>query len=368
MADANSVGHLQGLVTCSVCLERCPDPVIRHCGHNLCQACSNRPWREVTEQITCPWCKEDFQEGKSGSDNQPWKAEEIDKQFLLEEPSLWPERVCADHREELKLYCVEDQTFICLVCRDAQKHKSHTVIARMEAETDIKQEGYCANSGIRRPLASWAKFPKSKSTSAVSGDINKVELARQAADGDPVGLKDDPSFSRIQTCMAWMVLLIFLIAIGGLCATIFVFTRAAIEPDLAFLRASAAPCCPEGWFASLGKCYHFSEEEGNWKSGQTYCSSHAASLAANSSVEALNTAVHRNGPSNHWVGLRREPGQPWRWVDGAAFNHLFEIRGAGLCAYLGDGVVNSAGCDTERKWACSKPDRQTGGKQRDPKC
>ncbi|CAM4657444.1 unnamed protein product, partial [Caretta caretta] len=153
MADANSVGHLQGLVTCSVCLARCPDPVIRHCGHNLCQACSNRPWREVTEQITCPWCKEDFQEGKSGSDNQPWKAEEIDKQFLLEEPSLWPERVCADHREELKLYCVEDQTFICLVCRDAQKHKSHTVIPRLEAETNIKQEGYCANSGIRRPLA-----------------------------------------------------------------------------------------------------------------------------------------------------------------------------------------------------------------------
>lgn len=148
MADANSVGHLQGLVTCSVCLERCQDPVIRHCGHNLCQACINRPWREVTEQITCPWCKEDFGVGKSGSDNQPWKVEEIDKQFLLEEPSLWPERVCADHREELKLYCVEDQTFICLVCRDAQKHKSHTVIPRMEAEANIKQEGYCANSVI----------------------------------------------------------------------------------------------------------------------------------------------------------------------------------------------------------------------------
>uniref|UniRef100_A0A8C4WBZ8 B box-type domain-containing protein n=1 Tax=Gopherus evgoodei TaxID=1825980 RepID=A0A8C4WBZ8_9SAUR len=69
-------------------------------------------------QITCPWCKEDFQEGKSGSDNQPWKAEEIDKQLLLEELSLWPERVCENHSEELKLYCVEDQTFICVVCRD----------------------------------------------------------------------------------------------------------------------------------------------------------------------------------------------------------------------------------------------------------
>uniref|UniRef100_A0A8C0GLA4 C-type lectin domain-containing protein n=1 Tax=Chelonoidis abingdonii TaxID=106734 RepID=A0A8C0GLA4_CHEAB len=75
-----------------------------------------------------------------------------------------------------------------------------------------------------------------------------------------------------------------------------------------------------------------------------------------------------NSPSDHWVGLQREPGQPWRWVDGTAFNHLFEIRGAGLCAYLDDGVVNSAGCDTERKWACSKLDGETRGKQRAPQC
>ncbi|EMP24594.1 hypothetical protein UY3_18348 [Chelonia mydas] len=40
----------------------------------------------------------------------------------------------------------------------------------------------------------------------------------------------DPSFSRIQTFMAWMVLLIFLIAIGGLSATIFVFTRQILAP------------------------------------------------------------------------------------------------------------------------------------------
>ncbi|XP_030399626.1 C-type lectin domain family 2 member D-related protein-like isoform X3 [Gopherus evgoodei] len=361
MEDTNSVERLRGLVPCSVCLERCRDPVIRHCGHSLCQACINRPWREVTEQITCPWCKEDFQEGKSGSDNQPWKAEEIDKQLLLEELSLWPERVCENHSEELKLYCVEDQTFICVVCRDAPNHRSHTVIPREEADASI-------NQGIRRPLAGRKTFPKSKPTSTFSGDINRVELAKQAEDGDAVELQDNPSFSRIQTFMAWMVLLIFLIAIGGLSATIFVFTRAAIKPDTAALRASAAPCCDEGWIASQGKCYYFSEEEGNWKSGQNYCSSHAASLAANSSLEALNTAMHHKGPSDHWVGLRREPGQPWRWVDGAAFNHLFEIRGAGLCAYLDDGVVNSTGCDTERKWACSKLDGETGGKQRAPKC
>uniref|UniRef100_A0A8C3FCM0 B box-type domain-containing protein n=1 Tax=Chrysemys picta bellii TaxID=8478 RepID=A0A8C3FCM0_CHRPI len=112
---------------------------------------------EVTEQITCPWCKEDIQEGKSGSDNQPWKVEEIDKQFLLEEPSLWPERVCANHKEELKLYCVEDQTFICLVCRDAQNHKSHTLIPREEADASINQVVFSGASCLHFSL--WARLP-----------------------------------------------------------------------------------------------------------------------------------------------------------------------------------------------------------------
>ncbi|XP_067426101.1 C-type lectin domain family 2 member D-like isoform X2 [Emydura macquarii macquarii] len=279
--------------------------------------------------------------------------EEIDKQFLGE-PSLWPDSVCANHKEELKLFCVEDQTFICIVCRDTWNHKSHTVIPREEAEANISQD-------IGRVLASQERFPKSEPTSALTGDIHMVELAKQAADNDPAGLKEDPSFSKIQTFMVWMVLLIFLIAIGGLSATIYVFTRAAIKPDVTDLRPSALPCCPEGWIGALGSCYYFSEDEGNWKSGQKYCSSRAASLAVNSSLEALNTAKHHKGPSNHWVGLLREPGQPWRWVDGTAFNHLFEVSGAGLCAYLDNGVVSSAGCDTERKWACSKPDGRTGG-------
>ncbi|KAG6923777.1 tripartite motif containing 27, partial [Chelydra serpentina] len=73
---------------------------------------------------------------------------------MLEEPRLCPERVCASHKEELKLYCVEDQTFICLVCRDARNHKSHTVIPREQAEANI-------NQNVILCFCSWEKFPKS---------------------------------------------------------------------------------------------------------------------------------------------------------------------------------------------------------------
>lgn len=227
---------------------------------------------------------------------------------------------------------------------------------------------------LRRTWGGWEKFPSSKPTSAASRDLHMEELA---ADGDLAGLKDAPSFSRVQTFMAWLVLFLFLIAIGGLSATIFAFARAAVKPDGADPRPSAASCCPEGWIGAGGNCYYFSEDERNWETSQNYCSGHAASLAANDSLEALNITLHRKGPSNHWVGLRREPGQPWRWVDGTAFNHpltsplephSFAIRGSGLCAYLADGVVSSAGCDTERKWACSKPHGRIGASPEDAEC
>uniref|UniRef100_A0A8C8S5Y6 C-type lectin domain-containing protein n=1 Tax=Pelusios castaneus TaxID=367368 RepID=A0A8C8S5Y6_9SAUR len=157
-------------------------------------------------------------------------------------------------------------------------------------------------------------------------------------------------------CLLWVTVLIVFASLS------------AIKPDVTELRPPAPSCSPDGWICSLGNCYYFSEDEGNWKSAQNYCSSHAASLVAYTSLEALNTTKHHKGPANHWVGLLREPGQPWRWVDGTAFNHLFEVSGAGLCAYLDGSVVKSAACNTERKWVCSKPDGQAEGTQREAKC
>uniref|UniRef100_A0A8D2LKQ5 C-type lectin domain-containing protein n=1 Tax=Varanus komodoensis TaxID=61221 RepID=A0A8D2LKQ5_VARKO len=37
--------------------------------------------------------------------------------------------------------------------------------------------------------------------------------------------------------------------------------------------------CAAGWIGYEGKCYFFSEEEGNWTHGQNFCSSHGSFLA-----------------------------------------------------------------------------------------
>ncbi|KAH1183122.1 C-type lectin domain family 2 member D-like [Mauremys mutica] len=115
------------------------------------------------------------------------------------------------------------------------------------------------------------------------------------------------------------------------------------------------PCCPDGWVGYRGKCYYFSEGEGNWESSQHNCSSLGASLAGIDTSQDLAFLMRYKGRTYHWIGLRREESQPWKWVDGTEFNNMFEVRGGGSCAYLNDVAVISSRCQTEKNWVCSKP-------------
>ncbi|XP_039373272.1 C-type lectin domain family 2 member D-like [Mauremys reevesii] len=138
---------------------------------------------------------------------------------------------------------------------------------------------------------------------------------------------------------------------------------------LLYQRSSAAlgPWCPDGWVGYRGKCYYFSEAEENWNNSQSNCSSLGASLAVIDTLQDLAFMQRYKGKHQHWIGLRRDPGQPWKWANGTEFNNLFPITGDGDCAYLADeNMVSSLRCTSERYWICSKPDAFT--KQRRLQC
>ncbi|CAM5098878.1 unnamed protein product [Natator depressus] len=115
------------------------------------------------------------------------------------------------------------------------------------------------------------------------------------------------------------------------------------------------PCCPDRWVGYQGKCYYFSEMEGNWESSQHHCSSLGASLAEINTLQDLVFLMRYKGRTYHWIGLRREENQPWKWMNGTEFNSMFEVKGGGSCAYLNDVAVISSRCQTEKNWVCSKP-------------
>uniref|UniRef100_A0A8C8RG48 C-type lectin domain-containing protein n=1 Tax=Pelusios castaneus TaxID=367368 RepID=A0A8C8RG48_9SAUR len=130
------------------------------------------------------------------------------------------------------------------------------------------------------------------------------------------------------------------------------------------LGPPAGPTCPNGWVGFRGKCYYFSEDEGNWTSSQTHCSALNTSLAGIDTWQDMGFMVRHKGTFDHWIGLRRDLGQPWKWANGTEFNNLFPIEGGGGdCAYLNRGEVSSSQCTGIRFWICSKPDVFTEAKQ-----
>ncbi|CAM4634733.1 unnamed protein product, partial [Lepidochelys olivacea] len=126
----------------------------------------------------------------------------------------------------------------------------------------------------------------------------------------------------------------------------------------------ASPSCPDGWMGYRGKCYYFSEREGSWTDSRSLCSALGASLAGIDSEQETAFLLHHKGVYDHWIGLWREQGQPWKWANGTKFKDLFQIRGGGDCAYLNDEKgVSSSRCYMGRWWICRKLEVYVMGKE-----
>ncbi|NXX62376.1 CLC2E protein, partial [Scopus umbretta] len=150
-------------------------------------------------------------------------------------------------------------------------------------------------------------------------------------------------------------------AMNGIIAGVLLLNAVALSMTVQAFQPRSQPCfwCPFDWIGYRGKCYYFSEAEGNWTSSQDNCSALGASLAMLDSVEDLSFVMRYKGISEHWIGLSREDEEePWKWVNHSRLSPLFRIHGDGLCAYLNDNGFSSSRCSTQRSWVCNKPKLQ----------
>ncbi|XP_064330142.1 C-type lectin domain family 2 member B-like isoform X2 [Phalacrocorax carbo] len=121
------------------------------------------------------------------------------------------------------------------------------------------------------------------------------------------------------------------------------------------LAGAGGCCCPRGWLGFGGRCYLFSEEEGNWSRGLGSCRALGGSLTSLDTPEEKGLLARHKGLPHHWVGLRRDLQQGWHWANGSRSQPWFAVRGAADCAYLGDGDVQTASCASEKHWICARP-------------
>ncbi|XP_015274911.1 PREDICTED: E3 ubiquitin-protein ligase TRIM17-like [Gekko japonicus] len=152
MAAINPARALEDELFCSICLDYFTEPVILNCEHNFCRACITRTWEGLGDSFPCPQCRKRSCKGKLRPNTQLGKVAERAKELALvrgatpepaSKPSSKPEtsarEMCKKHLEALKLFCLDDQALICVVCDRSQEHRVHKVVPVEEAAQESKK-------------------------------------------------------------------------------------------------------------------------------------------------------------------------------------------------------------------------------------
>ncbi|XP_054473465.1 nuclear factor 7, ovary-like [Anoplopoma fimbria] len=123
-------------LSCSVCCDIFKDPVVLSCSHSFCKDCLKTWWSEKQER-ECPVCKR-----RSSKPEPPCNLalKNLCESFLLERDQRASETLCSLHSEKLKLFCLDHQQLVCLVCRDSKSHNNHIIRPIDEAAKDYKEE------------------------------------------------------------------------------------------------------------------------------------------------------------------------------------------------------------------------------------
>ncbi|KAM7006203.1 nuclear factor 7, ovary-like [Tautogolabrus adspersus] len=133
--------RLEQNLSCPFCCDIYRNPVLLPCSHSLCEDCLKK-WWEGKQTRECPVCMR-------ASDRKPAPSNlalrNLCEAFLLERDqnaARGPEALCSLHSEKLKLklFCLDHQEPICVICRDSKEHNNHKFRPINEAAKDLREE------------------------------------------------------------------------------------------------------------------------------------------------------------------------------------------------------------------------------------
>ncbi|XP_031170449.1 nuclear factor 7, brain-like [Sander lucioperca] len=121
---------------CPVCHEVFRDPVVLSCTHSFCKDCLQSWWTDRPTR-DCPVCKR-----RSSKEHPPVSLvlKNLCESFLQQRDQRVSEALCSLHSEKLKLFCLDHQQPVCVVCRDSEKHSNHIIRPIDEAARQHKKK------------------------------------------------------------------------------------------------------------------------------------------------------------------------------------------------------------------------------------
>ncbi|XP_052444055.1 E3 ubiquitin-protein ligase TRIM35-like [Carassius gibelio] len=165
-----SEGFTEVDFTCPVCFDFFINPVVLNCSHSICSNCIQAFWgsKGIRE---CPMCREISTVNDPPLNLALKNLCETFQQERSQGPSSGAEAVCSAHREKLKLFCLDDQQAVCLVCRDSKLHTDHSFCPIDEAVHNNKEKLKAVLENLREKMGMFDNF---KQTLDRTADINKV--------------------------------------------------------------------------------------------------------------------------------------------------------------------------------------------------
>ncbi|XP_061433998.1 E3 ubiquitin/ISG15 ligase TRIM25-like [Lethenteron reissneri] len=188
MASASPSDCVDSELSCPICLRTFDCPSTLSCGHSFCLRCLDGAW-ETASSFSCPQCRAAFPERPQlkrnvalanlveqlrvaekmaavvfcdtcGDGETPAVKTCLRCEMSLCESHLKPhinnlklkdhvlvapivsleERRCKKHREELKFYCKQDASLVCMTCTITGEHRGHDVDT-LEDEHDMRKSG-----------------------------------------------------------------------------------------------------------------------------------------------------------------------------------------------------------------------------------
>ncbi|XP_036417074.1 tripartite motif-containing protein 35-like [Colossoma macropomum] len=126
--------------SCPVCCEIFRNPVLLSCSHSVCKTCLQQFWKTRRQTQECPVCRR-----RSSKDDPPCNLvlKNLCEAFVesrSQRSSAGSEVLCILHNEKLKLFCLDDQQPVCVVCHLSKMHKNHNCCPVDEAVTDFKNK------------------------------------------------------------------------------------------------------------------------------------------------------------------------------------------------------------------------------------
>ncbi|XP_029899979.1 E3 ubiquitin-protein ligase TRIM39-like [Myripristis murdjan] len=131
--------RLEDDLCCPVCHDVFKDPVVLLCSHSFCKACLQSWWTEKPTK-DCPVCQR-----RSSRSDPPVSLvlKNLCEAFLLQRDqraSAGPELLCSLHSEKLRLFCLDHQQPVCIICLHSDKHTNHKFRPIDEAAQDHREE------------------------------------------------------------------------------------------------------------------------------------------------------------------------------------------------------------------------------------